>query len=79
MNYEELITTVSHIVENEAIHKKGLTLLYILDEKNHKQMNEELFYRSNDIQAIFTPSDEFEVTLGGVLVKFVKPIIKTDD
>jgi hypothetical protein len=78
MNYEELIETISTIVENEKIFKTGLTLVYELNEKNHKQMNEQLFYKSNPATAKFIASDEFEVELGGVLVKFVKPKSEED-
>ncbi len=73
MNYEELIETVSLMVENEKIYKQGLSLIYVLNEKNHKQMNEQLFYKSNPITTKFIPSDEFEVELGGIIVKFIKP------
>lgn len=72
MNYEDLIESVSLIVENEKIYKKGLTLVYELETKNHKQMNEQLFYKSNPITATFTPTDVFEAELGGILIKFVK-------
>lgn len=78
MKYEELIETVSLIVENDKIYKTNLTLVYILDEKNHKQMNEQLFYKSNPATTKFTPTEEFEVELGGVVVKFVKPKIEED-
>ena len=61
MNYENLIETVSLIVENEGIHKEGLTLTYTLNEKNHKQMNEELFYKSNTSDVQFKASDEFDM------------------
>jgi len=76
MTYEKLIETISEIVENEAITKEGLILVYELTPTNHKKMNEHLFYKSNDATAKFTPSDEFEVELGGILVKFIK---KTED
>lgn len=72
MNYEQLIETVSLIVENEKIYKTGLTLIYELSEKNHKQMNEQLFYKSNPATETFKQSDEFEVMLGDILIKFVK-------
>ena len=72
MNYEELIETISLIVENEKIYKKGLTVTYELTEKNHKQMNEQLFYKSNPTSTKFTPSDEFEAVIGDILVKFTK-------
>jgi transketolase C-terminal domain/subunit len=74
MTYENLINTVSVIVENEKILKEGLTLVYELEEKNHKAMNEILFYKSNPNSAIITPTDIFEVEIGGVLIKFTKKV-----
>ncbi len=72
MKYEELINTISIISENDMIYKKGLTLTYSLSEKNHRQMNQHLFVKSNPVDTSFIPSDEFEVELGGIIVKFVK-------
>lgn len=72
MNYEQLIETISLIVENEKIQKVGLTLVYELNDVHHKKMNEVLYYKTNPYSPEFIPSDEFEVTLGGILVKFVK-------
>lgn len=79
MTYEQLIETVSVMVENEKIYNTGLTLVYELDSRNYKQMNEQLFYKSNPATAQFIPSDDFEVELGGVIVKFVKAKIKTEE
>jgi hypothetical protein len=72
MTYEQLIETVSLIVENENIQKNGLTLVYELDETSHDVINETLFLKSNPYSTKFEPSDEFEVMLGGILVKFKK-------
>ena len=72
MTYEQLIETVSLIVENEKIYKTGMTIVYELTELNHKQMNEQLFYKSNPPSAKFTKTEEFEVELGGIIIKFVK-------
>jgi len=72
MTYEELIESVSLIVENDKIYKEGLILVYSLSEINHKQMNEELFYKSNHITDKFIRSEEFEVEIGDILVKFIK-------
>jgi len=74
MKYEELIETVSQIVENDKINKKGLILVYVLSDDNHKKMSEHLFYKSNPITEKFTPTDEFEVEMGQILIKFVKNI-----
>jgi len=74
MDYNKLIETVSAIFENENIEKKGLTLVYELSPKNHKAMTEQLFYKSNSPAAICTYTDEFEVEIDGLLVKFIKKI-----
>ena len=72
MKYEQLIETISEMVDNDKIYKNGLTLIYELDEKNHKQMNEQLFYKSNPIDVVFVATNEFEVELGGIIIKFIK-------
>ena len=72
MNYNELIESVSEIVNNDNIYKIGLTLVYELDALNHKKMDEHLFYKSNPHSNNFKHSETFEVEIGGILVKFVK-------
>lgn len=72
MNYEQLIETVSEIIDNDNIYKEGLILVYELDEKNHKKMDEHLFYKANTNNVKFTHRDVVEVVIGGVLIKFVK-------
>lgn len=72
MTYEDLIKTVSTVVENEDIHKDGLVLLYELDEKNHMKMDEHLFYKANPDATNFEHRDIVEVEVGGVIVRFVK-------
>ena len=72
MTYTELIETVSLIVENEKIKKAGLTLSYELPENQHNAINEILFLKANPYSNNFEPTNEFEVMLGGILVKFKK-------
>lgn len=72
MLYEELIESVSLMLENEKIYKNGLTLIYELSEDNHKKINEILFYKSNPANAKFIYNDEFEVEIGGIVIKFIK-------
>lgn len=74
MKYEDLISTITSIVNDETIYKEGLVLVYLLNERSHLQMNEELFYKSNSATTKFEPTDEFEVEIGGILVKFIKKI-----
>jgi len=72
MKYEELINTVSEIVNNDNIRKEGLTIVYELDEKQHKQMDEHLYYTMNPKGEDFEHKDLVEVNVGGITVKFVK-------
>lgn len=72
MRYEELISTVSEILNNENITKEGLTLEYALDKKRHEQMDEHLFYKSNPSGSGFEHRDVVEVEIGGVIVRFIK-------
>jgi hypothetical protein len=72
MTYEKLISTMTSIINDETIEKEGLIMVYELNEKRHRQMNEELFYKSNPMTAEFKPADEFEVDFEDVKVKFIK-------
>jgi hypothetical protein len=72
MNYNELIESISEIVSNDKIYKLGLTLVYELDDVNHKKMDEHLYYKSNPNGLDFKHNDIFEVEIGGLLVKFIK-------
>jgi hypothetical protein len=72
MTYDKLIETVSLILENDNIHKEGLTLTYVLTPKKHKSMNEQLFYRTNPLTTNLILTDEFEVEIEGIIIKFIK-------
>lgn len=72
MRYEELIETLGEIVNNEKIYKKGMTIIYTLPEKRHKQLDEHLFYKSNPANALFEHRDVIELDANGVIVKFIK-------
>ena len=74
MDYNKLIETVSAIFENENIEKKGLSLSYELNPKNHKAMTEQLFYKSNSPTDKCVYTDIFEVEIAGILIKFTKKI-----
>jgi hypothetical protein len=72
MNYEELIETISEIVENDKIFKPGLKLVYELSEDNHKKMDEHLFYTSNPESSDFEHNEVIEVVISGILIQLVK-------
>ncbi len=72
MKYEELIETIYEIVNNEKIYKKGLNLVYYLDEINHKKMDEHLFFKTNNEEIEFKHNDIIEITLEGITIKILK-------
>jgi hypothetical protein len=74
MKYEQLIESISEIFDNDKIYKKGLTLVYELDEKIHEKMDEHLFYKANPSNTKFTHRDMVEVVIGDINVKFIKKI-----
>ena len=74
MNYDKLIETVSELLENEKIEKNGLILTYNLNPKAHLAMNLELLHKTQGMNTEFKPVDEFEVEIGGILIKFIKKI-----
>lgn len=72
LNYFDIIETISEIVENNKIQKKGLVLLYELDSHNHLKLNEDIYTRLNKTIDGFKPTETFELELGGITVKFIK-------
>lgn len=74
MNFDKLIETISEILENEKIEKNGLILTYELDPKTHLDVNLEMFHKTKGVDLEFQPADEFEVEIGGILIKFVKKV-----
>jgi hypothetical protein len=74
MNFDKLIEIVSEILENEKIEKNGLILTYQLTQQVHLDMNLELLHRTQGINTNNEPTDEFEVEIGGILIKFIKKV-----
>ena len=74
MKYEDIITTVTSIVNDETIYKKGLILTYELDEKEHIDLNEEVFHLFNPMTVPVIPEEEFEIAIGGIVVKLIRKV-----
>lgn len=72
MNYQELLYTITEIIENPKINKSGLSLTYTLPEAEHRALNEELCYNSNPTNPIVNFTDIFEIEIEGLLIKIVK-------
>lgn len=75
MDYNKLIETISEVVNNEKILKTNLTLVYELPEKLHKQMDEELFYKTNGNETEFQHKDEVELEVSNLKIKLIKKIV----
>jgi hypothetical protein len=75
MSYEQLIETVSVMIADERIQKKGLTLTYVLPEHEHKKINEVIFYKNNPTSYLTTYEDEFEIQIAGIIVKLIKLVV----
>ena len=74
MNYEELIDTITEVLNNDKIHKKGLTMVYELDEHNHKKMDEHLFYKSNPGSDDFVHREVVDVEMNDFIIRFIKKL-----
>lgn len=74
VDYNIVIQTISEIVNNDKIYKKGLTLIYELDEYNFNKLNEDIYYKLNPEGNNFKLSDTFEVEISDIIIKFVKKI-----
>lgn len=73
MNYDNLIKTISIIVENPDIDKKGLSLTYTLPEKEFLTLNERVYFATHPYASAFEPTlEDFEIILGGILVTIKK-------
>lgn len=75
MNYDDLITTISEIVNNDLIKKEGLTLQYEVGEKTFRRLNEFFFYKTNPPEATPDSSESFEIEIDNLIVKFTKKIV----
>ena len=71
MTYDILVETIREVLDNDLIYKEGLTLEYRLDEIFHKQLDEHFHYQTNS-NYDFEHTDDFEVEIGGIIVKFIK-------
>jgi hypothetical protein len=57
---------------NPDIITEGLMLTYFLPEKRHRQLHEEIYFRRFGAEKQPELTDEFELTIGNIIIKFVK-------
>jgi hypothetical protein len=70
MNLEKILEIANECVENEIIETKGLSLMYKLDEKTHKTLDEELFYNTNNNLDNFKHNEVIEINIAGITFIF---------
>ena len=70
MNLEKVLDIANECVENEVIETNGLTIMYKLDEKTHKKLDQELFYNTNNNLNNFTHNDLIEINIAGITFVF---------
>lgn len=66
--YNDIVETVSEIVNNDKIRKDGLTLNYVIDSYNHKKLDETLYYKTNPNGSDYEYTDIIEIEMGGINV-----------
>ncbi len=71
MTYNELMSIIKDVVNNEYINKYNLELVYTIDADNFNKLDEHLHYTHNEGE--FKPSGELiEIEVGGVIFKIKK-------
>jgi len=74
MRYEDIVEIAAQITYNDNIKKEGLTLVYELPEKRHKDLDEHFFYMGNPEvgHSTFEHRDIIDVILGEINFIFIK-------
>jgi hypothetical protein len=67
-DYNDIVETVSEIVNNDKICKHGLTLNYVISGHNHKKLDETLYYKMNPKGTDYKYTDIIEIEVGGITV-----------
>ena len=70
MNLEKVLEIANECVKNEVIPVEGLTLKYTLDKTSHQDLDEELFYKTNNNLASFQHNEVIELTVAGITFIF---------
>lgn len=70
VNLEKVLEIANECVDNETIPTEGLTLMYYLDTKTHKHLDEELFYKTNNNLNSFQHNNEIELNIAGITFIF---------
>lgn len=70
MTLEKVLEIAREVLENDNIPKDNLTISYELDRDTHQQLDEELFYKTNNSLKNFNHNKTIELNLGGITFLF---------
>ena len=70
MNLDKVLEIANECVSNEVIPTEDLIITYFLDSVNHKDLDEELFYKTNNNNTSFKHNKEIEVNIAGITFIF---------
>jgi hypothetical protein len=69
MKLEKVIEIASFIYNSEEIPKEGLKMTYKISLEEHKNLDRELYIKSNN-SSEYKHNDDIEVNIGGIVFKF---------
>jgi hypothetical protein len=78
MTIDKVLEVAREVIENESIPKDNLVIIpkdnlvitYRLDKETHKELDKELFYKTNNSLSKFRHNKKIELNLGGITFLF---------
>ena len=70
MTVDKVLEVARELMENENIPKDNLVISYKLDKETHKELDKELFYKTNNSISKFRHNKKIELNLGGITFLF---------
>ena len=70
MTVDKVLEVARELMENENIPKDNLVISYKLDKETHRELDKELFYKTNNSISKFRHNKKIELNLGGITFLF---------
>jgi hypothetical protein len=70
MTIDKVLEVAREVIENESIPKDNLVITYRLDKETHKELDKELFYKTNNSLSKFRHNKKIELNFGGITFLF---------
>lgn len=73
MTYNDILEIASEVIHNDYISEQGLTLVYELPPRRHRDLDEHLFYKLGlDEKYEFEHRDIIDLEIEGIRFKFIE-------